>query len=301
VPSDEVPTEPLVRRTTKAIVFDLDDTLAPSKGPLEPSMVTALISLLFRVPVCIISGGQFEQFRTQVLDRLAAAPESLLSRLHLMPTCGTRYYARRDHTWAQIYAEDLSPDQSLQIRQVLETCARSLGYWQESAWGDLIEDRGGQVTYSGLGQGAPRAAKAAWDPEGTKRRALQAEVAPLLADFEVRSGGSTSIDVTRRGIDKAYGMRRLMAQLHAAPHELLFVGDRLDVQGNDYPVLALGVPCISVTGWRDTLTVISQLDRWWDGRTEIPTFRILDQLPQILADPVGGATAMVRSQEHPGA
>src|ERR1017187_2572243 len=76
---------------TKAVIFDLDDTLAPSKSPLDPSMATALVSLLQRLPVCIISGGRFEQFQAQVLDQLTA-PEQILSRLHLMPTCGTRYY-----------------------------------------------------------------------------------------------------------------------------------------------------------------------------------------------------------------
>jgi phosphomannomutase len=241
VASSRIATEDTRALTTKAMVFDLDDTLAPSKGPVEPSMVTALVSLLERLPVCTISGGQFEQFRTQVLDRLAA-PEVLLSRLHLMPTCGTRYYARRDKAWTQIYAEDLSSDQVTRIRRVLHDCATSIGCWQETAWGNLIEDRGGQVTYSGLGQAAPPAAKAAWDPEGRKRRALLARAAPLLADFDVRSGGSTSIDVTRKGIDKAYGIRRLMDQLDATPRQLLFVGDRLDEQGNDHPVLTMGVP-----------------------------------------------------------
>ena len=72
---------------TKAVVFDLDDTLAPSKSPLDPSMATALVSLLQRLPVCIISGGRFEQFQAQVLDRLTA-PEQILSGLHLTPTCG---------------------------------------------------------------------------------------------------------------------------------------------------------------------------------------------------------------------
>src|SRR5580658_5312060 len=101
---------------TKAVIFDLDDTLAPSKSPLDPSMATALVSLLRRVGVCIISGGRFEQFQAQVLDRLTA-PEQVRGRLQLMPTNGTRYYSRQHGTWSQIYAENLSREETARITQ----------------------------------------------------------------------------------------------------------------------------------------------------------------------------------------
>jgi phosphomannomutase len=263
---------------TKAVVFDLDDTLAPSKSALDPSMATALVSLLQRLPVCIISGGRFEQFQSQVLDRLAAQ-EQILSRLHLMPTSGTRYYSRQQGAWSQVYSEDLSAAEKARIMQVLEETSRSLGYWEEHPWGELIEDRGSQVTYSALGQAAPLGAKTAWDPDGTKKSLLVAHAAPLLPDFEVRGGGSTSVDVTRKGIDKAYAVRKLMTQIHAAPEELLFVGDRLDEAGNDYPVLAVGVPCVPVTSWQDTLAVIAQFNEWWDGVSGSPQFRIISKYP----------------------
>ena len=80
-----------------------------------------------------------------------------------------------------------------------------------------------------------------------------------LPDLEVRSGGSTSVDITRQGIDKAYGMRRL-AELTGIPFaETLFIGDRLDPDGNDYPVKALGVPTVAVEGWEDTVEVIAAI------------------------------------------
>jgi phosphomannomutase len=263
---------------TKAVAFDLDDTLAPSKSPLDPSMATALVSLLQRLPVCIISGGRFEQFQAQVLDQLTA-PEQILSRLYLMPTSGTRYYSRQQGAWSQVYSEDLSAAEKARIMQVLEETSRSLGYWEEHPWGELIEDRGSQVTYSALGQAAPLGAKTAWDPDGTKKSLLVAHAAPLLPDFEVRGGGSTSVDVTRKGIDKAYAVRKLMTQIHAAPEELLFVGDRLDEAGNDYPVLAVGVPCVPVTSWQDTLAVIAQFNEWWDGVSGSPQVRIISKYP----------------------
>ena len=123
----------------RLIAFDLDDTLAPSKSPLPPQMDVALRSLLDHVEVCIISGGQMGQFRTQVLDNLHASDEEL-SRLHLMPTCGTRYYRFEDGAWVERYAHDLDPEVAARVIESLERHARELGLWEENPWGNIIED-----------------------------------------------------------------------------------------------------------------------------------------------------------------
>lgn len=241
------------------VAFDLDDTLAPSKSPLPPEIADALARLLARTEVCIISGGQVGQFESQVLARLGDVPEETLARLHLMPTCGTQYLRRVDGEWALQYAERLAPAERGRAIAALERHARRLGYWESRTWGPIIEDRGSQVTFSGLGQSAPVPAKAAWDPDGAKKTALREAVAVDLPELEVRSGGSTSVDITRRGIDKAYGMRRLEGATGIALDRMVFVGDRLDEDGNDYPVAAMGVRCIPVEGWTDTVDVIEGL------------------------------------------
>jgi HAD superfamily hydrolase (TIGR01484 family) len=246
------------------VVFDLDDTLAPSKSRMDPTMSEALARLLERVDVCIISGGRFEQFEAQALDGFRASDEAM-SRLHLMPTCGTRYYLWRDGRWALQYAEDLTEDEKSRSIAALESGARELGLWAPGKWGDIIEDRGSQITFSALGQRAPVDAKMAWDPDGSKKRALGADVAARLPDLEVRGGGSTSIDITRKGIDKAYGVTKLLHQLDASADDLLFIGDRLDEAGNDYPVFAMGVPSIPVKDWHETLTVVNRLIGWLDA------------------------------------
>jgi hydroxymethylpyrimidine pyrophosphatase-like HAD family hydrolase len=89
----------------RVLAFDLDDTLAVSKCPVDPVMAALLARLLDRVDVCIISGGRFEQFDTQVLRNLSI-DDARRRRLHLMPTCGTRYYRWGGDAWQQVYAED---------------------------------------------------------------------------------------------------------------------------------------------------------------------------------------------------
>ena len=249
----------------RLVAFDLDDTLAPSKSAMPPAMAAALRRLLDVVPVCIISGGQVGQFHDQVLAHLDADADEL-SRLHLMPTCGTRYYTydpsqagQSSDAWRLVYANDLTPEQIRTGFEIVEAQARRLGLWEERTWGDILEDRGSQITFSALGQDAPLEAKRAWDPTGEKKAALRDAVAPLLPDLEVRSGGSTSVDITLKGVDKAYGMRRLAEVTGIALEEMLFVGDRLDPEGNDYPVKALGVLCQAVGGWQDTVTYVTSL------------------------------------------
>ena len=254
---------PTPSRAIRAVVFDLDDTLAASKSTMDPAMSEALERLLERVDVCIISGGRFEQFEAQALKNFDASPAAL-RRLHLMPTCGTRYYRWEGHGWTLQYAEDLTDDEKARSIAALEAGAKQLGLWAPGAWGDIIEDRGSQITFSALGQQAPVDAKMAWDPDGAKKRALGDYVSPRLPDLEVRGGGSTSIDITRKGIDKAYGVRKLLERLGGTVDDLLFIGDRLDVAGNDYPVLAMGVPCIQVEDWHQTLEVVDRLVEWLD-------------------------------------
>jgi phosphomannomutase len=246
----------------RLIAFDLDDTLAPSKSPLHPRMAALFAKLLEHVEVCVISGGQFAQFKMQVIDMLPDLPDSSLARLHLMPTCGTQYY-RFEGRWNQIYAQNLSDNEKARALAAVETTARQFGYWESNTWGPILEDRGSQITFSALGQAAPVAAKTAWDPTGEKKNTLREAVQRLLPDLEVRSGGSTSVDITRSGIDKAYGMNQLATLSGIELSQMLFVGDRLDPDGNDYPVKALGVPTYAVESWEDTADF---LERWLENR-----------------------------------
>lgn len=238
----------------KVLAFDLDDTLAITKSPISDQMAETLGRILDEFEVCIISGGKFEQFKTQVIDRLHVEPHRL-NRLHLMPTCGTRYYRydELDSEWRMQYAEDLTEAQKKQIISVLEASAKELGLWEAHPAGDIIEDRGSQITFSALGQQATPEDKYAWDPDGSKKAALRDLAAQSLPGLEVRAGGSTSIDVTREGIDKAYGMQKLIDALDISKQDILFFGDRLQEGGNDYPVKAMGIDCLDVGKWEDTV------------------------------------------------
>ena len=243
-------------RPYRVAMFDLDGTLAASKSEISPATVHMLCTLLSAIDVCIISGGSFEQFDAQVLRHLGEFCD--LNRLHLMPTCGTRYLRWERGVWDEIYFEKLSSDETNRATEVLRDGAEKLGFGSNAAWGPALEDRGSQGTYSALGQNAPAGGKLAWDPDNSKKEALRKFAADKLPDLEVKSGGSTAIVVTRRGIDKAYGAKKLMLALRLTEREILFFGDRLDPEGNDYPIKAMGIDCIEVHGAGDTISKVAK-------------------------------------------
>lgn len=251
----------------KLIAFDLDGTLAPSKSPLPDRMGEALSQLLDHFQVCVISGGKFGQFETQLLNGLHLE-STKLEKLHLMPTCGTQYY-RYDithHTWKRQYAELLSESDKKEIVEALNKGFDDLEYRAEKVYGQTIEDRESQITFSVLGQDIVDELgeegvrlKHEWDPDNKKKQALRDYIAPLIPNFEVRVGGVTSIDVTKPGIDKAYGMQKLMSMLEISKDDILFMGDRLQEGGNDYPVKAMGIDSIEVSEWQDTALVLQAI------------------------------------------
>lgn len=239
------------------IAFDLDSTLAASKSAITDEMSELLGNLLAHRQVAVISGGKFEQFQQQLISNLKVEPE-LLQRLHLLPTNGTRYYRfePQSRSWQQAYSEDLASNDRQRIISVLSEGAKELGLWEEKPYGEIIEDRASQITYSALGQQAPLDAKLAWDPDRRKKEALRAWAATRLPEFEVRIGGKTSVDVTAKGIDKAYGMRKLQQLTGVDTKDMLFIGDELQEGGNDYPVKAAGIDTLAVKNEQDTASLI---------------------------------------------
>lgn len=242
------------------IAFDLDGTLAPSKSPLPDRMGEVLDRLLERYHVCVISGGKFAQFEKQLLSNLQAGPERL-ERLHLMPTCGTRYYQYdlAGKKWTQVYAEDLTEAEKDKIKTALMKGVEEFDYVEKKPYGEILEDRGSQITWSALGQDIVDQLglegvrlKEAWDPDNVKKNKVRDFVAELIPEFEVRVGGVTSVDVTKPGIDKAYGMRKLMDMLEIGKEDIFFIGDRVREGGNDYPVKAMGIDTLEISRWDET-------------------------------------------------
>lgn len=236
------------------LAFDIDHTLSDSKKPVPEEMAELLVQCLEKFEICIISGRSFTQFLEQVVSQLPIEDVELLKHLHLLPAQGTQYY-RYAKGWEQVYAHYLREEDVSRIFAVVEQAARELDYWREENRenGDkVLENRESQVTFAAVDTGADLEVKRAWDPDCAKREALIARMREITAEFEYKLGGSSSIDITLAGMDKGYGIRKLMGQLEVSKSEILYFGDMTQPGGNDYPVVELGIDTITVREYMDT-------------------------------------------------
>jgi HAD superfamily hydrolase (TIGR01484 family) len=238
------------------VVFDLDGTLAESKSSIDAEMATLLNSLLRSVKVAVISGGAWQQFEQQVLAHLSHGEG--LQGLSLLPTCGTKFYQYQSG-WNLLYSEDFTAAETKRIIDALKQATASSEREVRQVWGEVIEDRGSQITFSALGQQAPLEQKMKWDPDFARRKKIKAVLDTLIPEFSVRLGGATSIDVTKHGIDKAYGIRKLRDVLHIAIDKMIFIGDAVFPGGNDYPAKEAGALTIAVRDPHETKRVIEAI------------------------------------------
>lgn len=243
----------------KVIVCDLDGTLAVSKSRITPDMAEVIGHVLRRYKFAVVSGGAYPQFEKQFVSRLQVEP-ALLKNLYLFPTMGTTCftYDEKTQTWKKVYDEPLEAKDRKLIIKTLEGVIKKNNLDTTLGYGDLVEDRGSQITFSALGQEAPIELKEKWDPDQSKRRKMVAELAKTLSQFELRIGGTTSIDITKKGLDKAYAIGKIKELLKVGDEDIIFVGDALYPGGNDEAVKNTGVDYIQEDGPDTTLEFLSR-------------------------------------------
>ncbi|MEX2013490.1 MAG: HAD-IIB family hydrolase [Parcubacteria group bacterium] len=239
------------------IAFDIDGTLTRSKLPLDSEMAELLCRLAQKYLVAIISGANYEQFKEQILDRLFCEPQ-VLKNLYLLPVDGTIFCYSEG--WKCQSDTTLSAEEKTRIRKVFENIFEASGLERpHETYGEIVEDRGAQFNFSAFGQDAPIELKESWDPDNKKRQLMVKILEQALPGFSVRIGGTTSVEVTKSGVDKAYGLNKLMGQTGVSKEKILYVGDKLFEGGNDAPVLELGIESRSVKDPDETKKIILDL------------------------------------------
>ncbi len=240
----------------KVIVCDLDGTLAESKSVVTKSMAEAISALLEEHYFAVISGGDWPQFEKQFLSNFSLIlknTEKHLEKLILFPTSGAECLRWENSKWVQVYDNILTVEEKEKIMKAFAQALSDSGVEVSAAsYGDILEDRGEQITFSGCGQKAPLEVKSVWDPDHRKREKILTELKKHIPEFEVRIGGETSIDVTHKGIDKAYAIHKLEEMLHVTKEEIVYYGDALYPGGNDTKAREAGVECIQVSGPTET-------------------------------------------------
>ena len=243
----------------KIIAFDLDGTLAESKMSIDEEMAGLLNALLQKKTVAVIGGGSFSLFQEQFLFSLNCR-EALLKNLILFPTSGASFCKFENGEWQTVHQDILTPEERERIKTGIVNVLKEIHYTRsEKMYGPMIEDRGSEVTFSALGMKAPLDKKQEWNSKQDMRREIKKALETHFPEFEVRLGGLTSLDITKKGIDKAHGIEQIMKKLLVPKDDIVFLGDALYEGGNDAAVLRTGIDTIQVSGPEETKQLIRSL------------------------------------------
>lgn len=241
-----------------AVVFDFDGTLAASRQPITKEQTARLCRLIECMPIGVMSGSAFNIIERNFLSRLEK--DFPKEQLYIFPNASSMCFVWKDGEWNMKYNFSLSESEHKVVISALEEAIEKTGITIGlPSYGPRIDNRGTEIAFAGLGIDAPLVEKEAWDPDRKKRISLQVILREKLPDFEVHIGGTTTVEITKKGIDKSYGIMWLARELDEKTSDLLFVGDALTADGNDAAVIPTGVMTQQISGPEETGQVIEQL------------------------------------------
>ena len=223
------------------LMFDLDGTLAPARNHPSKQMAKLFMELLNYYRIAIISGASYEQFHAKFLNHLPGTNHDLFSRLLLLPTTGSVIYRHRNGDWKIVEENFIGEKERKKIIRLLNQAITKFKIKKLPEAARQIDDRKSQVTLSGCGQAATDEQRAKFDPKGKLRQRIQEWLLPQLPEYDIKIGGATSIDVTAKHLNKAYAIDRVTKIWALNPFEILFIGDAIYPNGNDYSVLQAGI------------------------------------------------------------
>ena len=241
----------------RAILFDVDDTLAESFRPPVPEMIDGLLKLLALRPLAILSAAGFQRIEHDFLPRIANSKDA--GRFYVLSDGTSRCNVYRDHRWQELYRVAFTTDERGKIVSSMKNIVAETGVELNPAYEPLIVDQEGKVAYALLGLQASEKDKASWDPDRTKREKLREALQKHIPEFEVVIGGKTTLDVFPKDINKAYGVRWLSKELGIPPQDMLYIADAFYPGGNDAVTIPTGIQTRPVSGPSDTLRIINEL------------------------------------------
>jgi len=252
-------TKKLIKKieSKKIFIFDLDKTLTKSKAPLNRETADLLRHILKNNYVAVISGGMWSQFENQLLKYLPK--DTNLNNLLISTTSGSQLYKyeSKDNKWFVVYTKTLPKEIRTQIIEEIKKTIKISGIdMPKKIYGQRYEDRLSQITMSAAGQKAPLKIKMAWDPDSSKKLTLIKILRPKLPDLCITAGGSTSIDVTQKNIDKAFGVKQILKILNLKVRDGIYIGDTIFPGGNDYVVVKTGIDTVSVKDYIETREIL---------------------------------------------
>lgn len=230
-------------------IFDVDGTLTPSRGKMDEEFFAWFDDFCSTESVYFVTGSDRVKTVEQVTEYLCDKVERV-------------YNCSGNEVWVkgtQVWAEDWYPPSEL-----FDTLLYSM---RNSKWeimtGKHIEFRCGMINFSIVGRNAGKHHRERyydWDKVTGERQKIADMINHMHPTITARVGGDTGIDIAPKGKDKSQILKDFDAS------KVIFFGDRMDENGNDYPlakaIREAGGQAIQVKDWQDTWNILK--DKLYD-------------------------------------
>ncbi len=239
----------------RVIIADVDETICETCQEISPEMASTINSLIQKgYQFAFISGTGVGELQRMLSSKLH-------QEHHILGTTGTNYTHMRYNLGNEKYNYSFTVEEKEEIITAFNKLISHFKIESMTTKEDQLQDRDSQITLSAIGRKAPIELKKQYDPDGNKRQVwaefMRCELGEDKYDFKI--GGTTSLDVTKKGLDKEWGIKKF-AEHHNIPlNSILFFGDKIYPGGNDFPASKI-VDCVSVKSPQDTLKHLQQLD-----------------------------------------
>lgn len=239
----------------KFILADVDETICQSCQQISPEMAEKIDSLIQKgIQFAFISGTNTEFLLKMISSRLK-------EKHYILATTGTKCVEVNPGLEPNlIYKHSLNSEEVFELMTAFEKLVTKFEIHSLTTKEDQIQNRETQITLSAIGRHAPSNLKADYDPDGNKRK-IWIEYLKTIIDpekYEITIGGTTSVDITQKGLDKAWGIKKFAQQYNIPLTSILFFGDKTYPGGNDYPATTI-VDYIAVKSPADTLQKFKEL------------------------------------------
>ncbi len=240
--------QPPIDFTKKRIIIaDVDETICESCQQISPEMAEQINNMVASgYTFAFISGTKAEDLQNMISSRVNETH-------HILATTGTKYVLMENETRSTIYNCSLSQNEKEEILLALDKLIQQYQIISLTTKEDQVQDRDSQITLSAIGRHASSELKAKYDTDGSKRQVWIWFLKGLLGEkYDFKIGGTTSLDITQKGLDKEWGIRKFLKHHNLNSEQVLFMGDKIYPGGNDYPATKV-VDCLAVKSPKDTL------------------------------------------------
>ena len=237
----------------RIFMFDIDGTLTPSRLMMTKEFAKFFDKWSNENKYYLVTGSDLDKTKEQL-------PIAYIDRAEAIFTCcGNQMWRDND----LIY--DNKFELTSKLKNSLEVVLMSSPY--PHRYGNHIEDRGSMVNFSIVGRNCTQEQREhffKWDEEKGERKKISTFLKHKFKDLDAVLGGQISIDIYPKGKDKSQILDIIEQERLVKPDEYIFIGDRTEKGGNDYPLALLmdntdNCDFYQTDGWEHTQKILEKL------------------------------------------